>query len=362
MSLRTPSAVIVAAALATMSVSTVCSAQSAQASPTPQASPAAQAETCIERGVAARARGEDDAALAEFQRAFALTPTARVQGQIALAEQALGRWADAERDLLAALDVRSDPWIARNEPALRQALTQIQTRLSSLDVRVGERGAEIFINERLAGTAPLARPLRVAWGTVTIEVRARGFVTQRRTMELAAGTSAREEFSLVRESSGASSAPSANGNNNAGPTQSAAAPSATGARAPDPVPPQTPGIAWGGPAIVGVTGLATLGTSVVFAVLRQGAYDACPYSLARMGLECTTSESYSRATMGPTWTTATNVTLVLGGALVAGAGVWLTINALSSRRREAVSARSAPWVAPMFASGQPIGLVLGGAL
>lgn len=341
--------VFVATAIATMGVSfnpAACLAQSSQPNP------AAEAESCIERGVAARVRGDDDGALREFQSAYRLTPTARVQAQIALAEQALGRWSDAERDLLAALDVRTDPWIARNDASLRQSLTQIQARLSSLDVRVDVAAAEIFINQRSAGAAPLARPLRVAWGTVTIEVRAVGYVTQRRTIEVASGAMAREEFALVRDES----TPSRSGSTNTVATPRSATELSVLAA------PPARTIAWAGPVIVGSVGASTLVASTVFAALRQGAYDACPYSAGRMGLECTTSDSYSRASMGPTWTTATNVTLVAGGALVVGAGVWLTINAVTTRPRESASGRASLWVAPTFASNSIVGLSVGGAL
>ncbi|MFO0556640.1 MAG: hypothetical protein U0269_01350 [Polyangiales bacterium] len=348
MSLRRCSALAALASLVSLAAPARSFAQSEQPSP------ASQAEACIERGVAARVRGEDDVALTEFQRAFSLTPTARVQAQIALAEQALGRWSEAEHDLLAALEVRSDPWIARNEASLRQALTQIQTRLSSLDVRVAESGAEIFVNQRRAGVSPLARPLRVAWGTVTIEVRARGFVTQRRTIELASGSLSREEFALVRVEEAASSAVAS----------SAAA--SSGARGDSSrntsISPARTAVSWVGPTVVGAAGVATLGASIAFAVLRQGAYDACPFSAGRMGLECDTSESYARASMGPTWTTATNITLVAGGALVVGAGVWLTLNVLAARPRESASARAAPRVLPLFAAGQPVGIAVGGSL
>lgn len=346
MSLRRCSALAALASLVSLGAPARSFAQSEQPSP------ASQAEACIERGVAARVRGEDDVALSEFQRAFSLTPTARVQAQIALAEQALGRWSEAEHDLLAALEVRSDPWIARNEASLRQALTQIQTRLSSLDVRVAESGAEIFVNQRRAGVSPLARPLRVAWGTVTIEVRARGFVTQRRTIELASGSLSREEFALVRVeeatavASSAASSSTSRGDNSRNASIS----------------PARTAVSWVGPTIVGAAGLATLGASVAFAVLRQGAYDACPFNAGRMGLECDTSESYARASMGPTWTTATNITLVAGSALVVGAGVWLTLNVLAARPRESASARAAPRVLPMFAAGQPVAIAIGGSL
>src|SRR5258707_14137266 len=76
------------------------------------------ADEHIARGVALRQRGDDEAALAELRQAYDMGHGARAQGQVALAEQALGHWADAERDLTAALASASDPWGARNRVVL----------------------------------------------------------------------------------------------------------------------------------------------------------------------------------------------------------------------------------------------------
>ena len=50
------------------------------------------AEHLIKQGVELRAKGKDAEALVLFQKAYAATPSPRALAQIALAEQALGRW------------------------------------------------------------------------------------------------------------------------------------------------------------------------------------------------------------------------------------------------------------------------------
>jgi hypothetical protein len=338
--------VAVACALCVLGAARLGAAQQAEA-----LSPAAQAEACIERGVAARVRGDDDAALVEFRRAFALTPTARVQGQIALAEQALGQWSDAERDLQQALAVRSDPWIQRNEPALQQALLGLQTRLATLDVRTDAPGVQVRINERVVATTPLAQPLRVAAGTVIIEVSSERFVSQRRTIEIAPRALSREAFTMVARSASSESAqsePRREERTAAGPI---VAPQS---------PPPPRALRWMGPTVVGGVGAAVLVSSAVFAALRGVALGQCPYDEARMGLACTTDETFAAASAGPTWTTATNVTLVAGGALLLSGGAWLAINAASSRSNDQRSARRV-WSAPI-ATNTGLLLMVGGAL
>src|SRR2546422_8347826 len=57
-----------------------------------------RAEEHVSRGLELRKEDRDLDALAEFQLAYGIRPTSRVRAQIALAEQALGRWVVAESD------------------------------------------------------------------------------------------------------------------------------------------------------------------------------------------------------------------------------------------------------------------------
>src|SRR5262245_52314219 len=79
-------------------------------------------DALVERGLKLRRDRQDAAALALFQQAYEVRPAPRTRAQIALAEQALGKWLDAERDLQAALAAASDPWIASHHKTLQGAL------------------------------------------------------------------------------------------------------------------------------------------------------------------------------------------------------------------------------------------------
>ena len=149
--------------------------------------PAGDADALIQRGVELRRRGDDLGALSLFEQAHAEDPTPRAKAQIALAEQALGRWVQAEEHLLAALAAKDDAWIAGNEATLTSALSTIQQRLSSLTIYGGVEGAEVRVNGQPAGLLPLAEPLRVPSGGVIIEVAHEGYYTVQRQLTLAGG-------------------------------------------------------------------------------------------------------------------------------------------------------------------------------
>ncbi len=114
----------------------------------------AQEEALIKHGLELREQHDDEGALAEFQRAYRLSKGVRALAQIALAEQALGRWVDAETHLTQALRHTDDRWIGRYEKLLRQSLASIQGHTGSLQITGAVAGAEILINNEKVGTVP----------------------------------------------------------------------------------------------------------------------------------------------------------------------------------------------------------------
>ncbi len=154
----------------------------------------AAADSALSRGVALRREHRDADALGEFRRAYAIAPTPRALAQIALAEAALEQWVNAEADLLRALGSADDPWIARQHAALRTALDEIDGHLATLEV-VGQNGAQLWIDGAL--TAELPRPvLRVPARRVKLELRAAGYATAVRDVELLPGRTVSVTFAL----------------------------------------------------------------------------------------------------------------------------------------------------------------------
>lgn len=175
----------------------VASAQ--PASPAAAQSPADDPEALMQRGVDLREAGRDEEALALFEQAWQRSQSPRARAQVALAEQALGRWADAEAHLMEALAAQRDPWIRRNRAALEGALRVIQQRLGSLEVRGSVPGARVEFNGRVVGTLPMPEPVRVLAGSVTLQVSAEGYYPVTREVMVAAGGTVRESIEMQRE-------------------------------------------------------------------------------------------------------------------------------------------------------------------
>jgi hypothetical protein len=160
---------------------------------------ASDAEDHVRRGLDLRRSGDDAAALAEFERAEELGPAPRVRAQIGLALQALGRWREAEEVQLQVLADHSDPWVHEHADVLRESLAAVQQHLSWLSVECNVAGAELLVNGTASGTLPLQKPVRVIAGALVVEVRARGYRTIRRTIDVPPGERAREAVVLVAD-------------------------------------------------------------------------------------------------------------------------------------------------------------------
>ncbi len=157
------------------------------------------ADDLLKTGVELRRQGDDAGALAAFQRAYAATPTGHALAQQALAEQALGRWADAADHLRQALADTTDAWVAKNHAELTDSLATIEKHVGRLELLGGIPGATVRVNGRGAGTLPLPGPITVEAGTVALEVRLAGYYPVDRTVSVSPEALARETIALVAE-------------------------------------------------------------------------------------------------------------------------------------------------------------------
>ncbi|MDO9017576.1 MAG: PEGA domain-containing protein [Deltaproteobacteria bacterium] len=156
----------------------------------------ADAPALLREGFAARRAQRDADALRAFSAAWALDRAPSTLAQVALAEQALGRWVDAERHLAECL-AADDRWIARHAPALRSALAVMRGHLATLTLEGRPAGATVLIDGRPVGALPLPAPLRVTAGTVVLQVSAPGHHPVERRIAVEAHATLREEVTLV---------------------------------------------------------------------------------------------------------------------------------------------------------------------
>lgn len=164
--------------------------------PAPAADAPADAEALIAKGVALRHEGKDAEALKVFRRAYDQTPSARARAQMGLAEQALGMWVEAERDLVAALADPSDAWVRQYKDPLQSSLTAVKARLGSLEIVVNVPKADVLVDGANVGTVP-GPALRVVAGSRTVLVRADAHHPISRTVVVPGGGVARETFELA---------------------------------------------------------------------------------------------------------------------------------------------------------------------
>ncbi len=164
-----------------------------------QAQPAIEAEAGIKRGIELRRRGEDEAALREFEKAQALAPTPRGAAQTGLCEQQLERWLDAELHINEALRGVRDPWIRKNRKVIEESLATVRSKIGRVRVGGDPGGAEVVVNGQNVGRLPLSEPARALPGPVRIELRAQGYAPASVTVIATAGQETRVDLRLEKE-------------------------------------------------------------------------------------------------------------------------------------------------------------------
>lgn len=102
------------------------------------------ASDLVREGVRMRRAHKNEEALALFQRAYERAPTSATRAQIAFAEQALGRFLEAEHDLVLAL-AEQDDWVGRHRVELEESLRLLQGHLAWLRVDVNA-GADVTMD------------------------------------------------------------------------------------------------------------------------------------------------------------------------------------------------------------------------
>jgi hypothetical protein len=193
---------------------------------------AADPEALIREGIELRRARDDLSALKRFQQAYEISKSPKAIAQVGLAEQALGRWATADKHLHQALQSVDDPWIQKYRSAIDQALAVVSTHVGRLDVTGRPAGADVRVDGELVGHLPLTEPITVTAGGLALEVRAAGHLPIVRATTVAAGLLTRENFNLQPLSPAAEAGSLTPGRRapDAGPASSAAGPTPDGPR------------------------------------------------------------------------------------------------------------------------------------
>lgn len=155
----------------------------------------ADVEALLRKGIDLRKQGREREALAVFEQCAQVERSPRVIAQIGLAEQALGLWSRAADHLKEALAAAADPWIKKNERALKDSFAVVQEHVGRLEMWGTPDGAEVLLDGEAVGTLPMV-PMTVATGTLVVTVRAQGYLEISRTVEIRKGMFLREHVVL----------------------------------------------------------------------------------------------------------------------------------------------------------------------
>jgi len=130
-------------------------------------------ETVVREGIELRRQRRDREARDVFERAHALSPSARTRAQIALADQALGDWVAAEVGLEEALAATADPWVSRNEASLRAALERVRAALGTLRIELAAgTHADVVLDGQILAPEAIRAGVRTPAGAHQLELRA----------------------------------------------------------------------------------------------------------------------------------------------------------------------------------------------
>jgi hypothetical protein len=300
----------------------------------------AQVTDLLDRGVALRREHRNEEALALFEQAARLSPNPATLAQMALAEQALGRWADSARDFDAALAAGDDPWIAKNLDVLTGAQAVVAHHVGWIAVQAGAPDAELLLDGH---PLPQGVEVRVAAGSAVLEARAPGRVPDIRRVEIEPTQHLRVSLSLPPLSPVV-------------PAPVTSPPAVTYVPGPDAPPPPSSSSLPVIPIVLGAVGLAALATGTYFGIRtfsdKATRDSACPQEVCKPNDLTGQNADADARTSADISTTA----FVAGGVLVAGAAVWWFLG-----RGDGHADHSKVDVTPVVGD-RAAGLVLRGAL
>jgi hypothetical protein len=123
-------------------------------------------------------QGNLEGAIVEFEASYAIEPLPVVRFNLAQCLKGLFRYADAieqyQRYLADSQNVPAD-----RRAAVRATIDELRSLIAPITIAVAPEGAEVRIDGRTMGTAPLAAPLQLAAGRRVLEVVLDGHVTVR---------------------------------------------------------------------------------------------------------------------------------------------------------------------------------------
>ena len=151
-----------------------------------------QARKHFSQGLKLYKDGDFDAALVQFERAYAVKSNYKVLYNIAQSYFELRQYVEARDSLTRYLKDGGDAIDAERRSSVESDLAELQRRIAHLKIVVNVQGAAVYLDGKKVGTTPLAEAIDVSEGqrTVSIETAERG--SKQRVVRVAGG----EELSV----------------------------------------------------------------------------------------------------------------------------------------------------------------------
>lgn len=228
--------------------------------------PSAVGAQCVDgrhaAGLQMREQHQDAEAAALFDQIWRERHEPCALARLALAEDVLQRWVDAEAHLEEALRLGQDRWIRHHRSPLQGQLEVIRARLSWLRI-TGPVGAEVIVTDRPVGVLPLPGPVRVAVGRTVVTLRMPDGASSPREVIVSPGEELAVELYAPSPTARAAAAAAATSGSVEAPPQGAAPPN-------EPMPPREPAPAGDRPSAARSTHLILGGIAAVLAVAGGG--------------------------------------------------------------------------------------------
>jgi hypothetical protein len=128
-----------------------------------------------------------DAALVQFERAYAVKPNFKVLYNIAQCYFELHQYVEARDTLSRYLKDGAGAVDAERQSAVESDLSELQRRIARVVVNVNVAGATVYVDGKKAGVTPLATPVDVNEGQRTISVETTDRGTKQRIVRVAGG-------------------------------------------------------------------------------------------------------------------------------------------------------------------------------
>lgn len=169
--------------------------------PLAHAQPAVAQKHLVEGDRAARENKWEDA-LAAYQTAHAASPSAATESRVANALYKLGRIVEAAEAYEALVKDRGASLFGADKKQATERLEELHGKTGTITVRANEAGATVSVDDKPVGTTPLAKPVRVLFGSRSITVKKDGFAPFQTTLEVAAKATMTVDVSLQAKAKG----------------------------------------------------------------------------------------------------------------------------------------------------------------